>query len=129
MNPSSQVTFVENEITAVIKTNGESNAKRSNHGGNVRAYGKIAKMHDTILLEPVFENTKEKNIKKRICASTGGIPEGLQRHKLSKQGIEKINNAQNKIVHQACLTKWAAKISVVNCTFAAQTVKKNECCF
>ncbi|MCW3107167.1 MAG: hypothetical protein JWQ09_1673 [Segetibacter sp.] len=75
----------------------------------MRTYGKIAKVHNAISLEPVFENTKEKNVKKRVGAPASSIPEGLQRHKPSKQGIEKINNVQNKIVHQACLTKWARR--------------------
>jgi hypothetical protein len=92
--PSSQVTFTENKIPAVIKANWKGDAKSCDHCGNVRTYGKILKSDYFVSLEPVLKNTKQKNVENCICAATSCIPEGLQRHEFSKQWIEKVNNAQ-----------------------------------
>jgi hypothetical protein len=63
LNSSAQITFAENKVPAVIKTNRKSDTKRGNHRRNMWANSKILKMHHTVLLKPVLENTKKKNVK------------------------------------------------------------------
>ncbi|GEO08015.1 hypothetical protein SAE01_05110 [Segetibacter aerophilus] len=109
LHSSAQITLAKNKVSAVIKPNRKSDAKRSNHCCNVWTNSKILKMHYPVLLEPVFKNTKKKNVQYGVRTPARCIAKGLQRHELSKQGIEKINNVKQEIIHYPVVLNGARR--------------------
>ena len=119
LNPSPQVALREYHITTEIKTHGKRDAKRRQKRSYVRADSKRCHVHHLLFKNEVVADKKDEDIQRGIEASTCCIPKCLQWHKPAKQGVENIYKAEYELSHQGyILLKWAAKISLLKCTFA-----------
>lgn len=85
----------------------------------MRTNSNTAQVHNFFLEYKIIADKKYKNIKHCIEAATGSIPKGLQWHEPSEKRIKNIDKPEYKGSHQASIhSEMAAKISLLNCTFA-----------
>jgi hypothetical protein len=90
LNPSMKYRVRKDNVSHQHETRWKTDQKGYNESGNMGLKGNKSQMQNFFVQNIVICQEKNENIKGRICASAGSVPESLNGNELSEGRIEKI---------------------------------------